>query len=239
MRIAVSSRYDMDWDGWLSAAARAGANLLVAGEYALDGSGGFESDAPAFDRIGASVAAHGVPLLLGYREDCTTGVYSSAQLIDGQGHSIANSRSAHPCESRSFSVTPEAEGVDDGNWLTVCQGVDGRLSALLGNDILFPEIARAVMLKGAGLLIALRRRPFEDRELLRAILRTRAYENALAVIGLFGDRVHAFAGDGSSLAPRPGENGLYLVDLPAISLAKPTRRPELYRQLAVVDRQDG
>ena len=233
MLVAVSSRYDIALERLLAAAATMGARLLVAGEFMLDGKDGYESDAPEFDRIGGLVATAGIPLLLGYRESCATGIYSAAQLLDGLGHSISNCRSAHPARSRK-DVAGNA-GVDDGNWLTVSRWSGSPFSALLGDDILHPEIARAVMLQGAEVILALRRDPLADEELERAILRTRAFENATHVIGLFGHRLSAFAGDGSPLSPCAAEDGVLIVDLPVISLAKPARRPELYGQLVVAD----
>ena len=200
-------------------------DLLVTGEMSLDEGGGIASDHPRIDALDGLVAEAGIGLLLGYRERCSTGTYSAAQLIDTSGCSIANYRCAHPAGT----------GLDLGNWLTVATIGRRCTGLLLGDDILLPEMARALVLKGATMLLALRASPFQDRAMRNALLRTRAVENGVPVLALIAGEATGHAADGRALPTAASTSCLAAIEVPGTLPPIVPRRPELYRQLLAVD----
>ncbi|MCB1970109.1 MAG: carbon-nitrogen hydrolase family protein [Geminicoccaceae bacterium] len=229
LRIALATRSGATLDALMVAAASKNVRLLVLPELWLDAEGGIESDEERIDGLAVAAQRHGLALLFGYRERCRTGVFSAAQIIDDRGYSLSNTRCAHPTPPPDTSA--DGPSLDAGNWMTVSHGLEMPMSILLGDDVLFPEVTRAVTLKGAALVLALRRSPLADPRLEEALLRVRAYENAITAIGLLDGRVYAFAPDAGRIAAQSGPCELVMIDVPSISLAKPPRRPELYQQL--------
>jgi predicted amidohydrolase len=125
-------------------AGQAGADLLMLPEAPADARPEL-SDGETARLLGEAARSGGIALLSGYVEQCITGVYSAALLVDRRGVSIANYRQAH--------VRPgDLERRERGHWLTIMPLEGMRLGLMIGYDLEFPEAARAVALAGCDLL---------------------------------------------------------------------------------------
>jgi 5-aminopentanamidase len=141
-------------DELLGRAARQSADLLVLPELALGGSAGARpaaSDSDLTVEIAARCGRHGVALALGYLESCSGRLHSSCLFVDRAGDAIANYRCTH-LGGMSAELSP-------GQWLTIVPFGGRRIGLMIGHDLLFPEVARALVLQGADLLLVLGGRP--------------------------------------------------------------------------------
>jgi predicted amidohydrolase len=224
----------------VGAAAAAGAELLVLPELALlgpPGAAGLEPLATASDgaparRLGALARASGIAIATGYLEACSGRLHSAALLVDGRGHALANYRRSH------LRAAEEAR-LARGAWLSVMPLGGRRLGLLIGYDLRFPEVARALVLAGADLLVVLGPWPVEPEAALGPLAAARAIENgvplALACWAAAGGAASRILGpDGAPLARAGTGPDLVLADLPAAlgaAAGLADRRPRLYQQL--------
>ena len=225
MRIAFCQDDHTNIETALEQAKQASAEVLVFGELWLNKPDGIESDHPLIGKIAQASGAAGIPMIFGYFERCKTGTYSAAQFVDAQGHSISNCRSTHP---RSGNLTAN-------NWMTLVEVEDESIGILLDQDHLLPEPARALALKGATTLLILSRDSGQNAELERAILTTRAVENGVFVLCMSGERVIGVSPAGALIEPSSSSETMTVLDIEAERPGMPSRRPELYQQLVIVD----
>lgn len=222
------------------AAAGEGAGLLVTPELGGIGPSPAErvearampSDGPLARRLAAIAREAGIALLAGYLEACSGRIYSAALLVDARGHALANYR-------RSHLRAEEAERLGRGAWLTVMPLDGRRLGLLIGHDLRFPEVARALVLAGADLLLVLGGWPAEPEAVVGSLAAARAIENevplALATWAAPAAAASRILGpDGGVLARTGAGRGLAVAALPAAATPAAglaDRRPRLYQQL--------
>lgn len=222
------------------AAAAAGAELLVLPELALLGPPGAAELAPlasASDgaptrRLAALARACGIAVVTGYLEACSGRLHSSALLVDARGHALANYR-------RSHVRAGEKGRLARGAWLSVMPLGGRRLGLLIGYDLHFPEVARALVLAGADLLVVLGPWPAEPEAVLGPLAAARAIENgvplALACWAAAGGAASRLLGpDGTPLARTGASTEPILAELPPAlgrEAGLADRRPGLYQEL--------
>jgi len=224
-------------EGAARAAAAAGACSLVAPEFALSGppgptEPGSPSDGPEARALAEIARSAGIAIAAGYLEACTGRLYSAALVVDRNGRALANYRRTHlrPAERERLSA---------GAWLSIVPLGERRCGLVVGYDLRFPEVARALVLAGADLLLCLGSRPGESEATLGPLAAARAIENGVPLV--LAAEAEAGTAPARILGPR-GEllafggagPGTIVADLP---LALPNaagltdRRPRLYRQL--------
>lgn len=226
MRLALSAAPPAALPLAAAAAAERDAALLILPEA--------PGDAPPepSDGKGAIEAAgharrHRIAILRGYVEQCVTGIYGSAMLIDRQGICIANYRQAHVRRGTDRRA---------GQWLSAMP-LDGvRLGLLVGYDIEFPEAARALALAGCSLIVVLGGTSDSDAELL---VPARARENR-CWIACSGAAPRLAGPDGQWRELAAAGNGLWVGELALQDTAARVRaelmadrQPRLYQELAL------
>lgn len=224
-----------------AAAAAAGAELLLLPEEGAlapplpeDPAAAAEpSDGRLARALAAIARAQRIALLAGYREACSGRVYSAALLIDASGVGIANYRRTH------LTAAERTAGLSGGAWLSVAPLGDRRLGILIGTDLRFPEVARALVLSGAEMLCVPGARPPQPQGPVEPLLAARAIENGVPLVhagwaaaGSPGALV--LAPDGTVRARAYEPDGLAVATLePAerVRAGLAERRPRLYVSL--------
>lgn len=236
-------------------AAASGAALLLTPEMFLTGYAiGAEAvarlaepaDGPAAGAIAAICRSHGIAILYGYPERGADGaVYNAVQMIGADGTRLANYRKTH-----LFGEVDRAQFRAGDAPSPVIEFGGLRVGFAICYDIEFPEVARALALAGAEVVLVptANMTPFES--VATRLVPARAEENTLFVA--YANYVGREAGftycglscvvapDGADLA-RAGveDETLLLADLDRARLdaarSRVTylrdRRPELYRPL--------
>jgi len=173
---------------WLDMAAeRAAANgdrLVVCPELSLTGPRGHarlgelaQPRGGEYDERVAEIAfLHDIAILFGYPEAVGRRLYNTVVLASASGEIIGRHRKNHipdPDGENAFAA---------GSGVTVHE-VDGwKLAVLVGQDVVFPELARQAALAGAELLIVPTATSQDDSFLLDILCRARAHENGAYVI---------------------------------------------------------
>lgn len=231
-------------------AARAfGAQLLVTPELSLTGYAiGDElqrlaepANGPMIQQVQALARDTGLCIVAGFPERDGFAVYNSAALVDARGVDVY--RKCHlfgPEERRQFTSSQRPPG------LVEVAGI--KCGLLICYDIEFPEMARALALAGAELIIVPTALPASPGQLRvsEVLVPTRALENHVfvAYAGLCGTECgQRYAGgsvivgpDGIDLARAGGDDTLLMtrIDLLARALSHgenpymKDRRPDLY-----------
>lgn len=238
--LGSDAAYEQALEAAAFAAAGEGAGLLVTPE--LGGIGPppadpveartMPSDGPLARRLAAIAREAGIALLAGYLEACSGRIYSAALLVDARGHALANYR-------RSHLRAEEAERLGRGAWLSVMPLGERRAGLLIGHDLRFPEVGRALVLAGADLLLVLGGWPGEPEALAGPLAAARAIENGVPLVlaawaGTEAAASRILAPDGGELARAGTGPGLVVAELPpAVDRARglAERRPRLYQQL--------
>ncbi|MCQ6267815.1 carbon-nitrogen hydrolase family protein [Fictibacillus sp. WQ 8-8] len=107
-----------------------------------------EQNGTIFRQFRKTASENNLYVAYGYVERGIAGeIYNSVQLIDPSGNALANYRKIHltPLEKEFFSSGSEAVAV---------QTDIGKIGLMICWDLAFPELARALALQGAELLIA-------------------------------------------------------------------------------------
>lgn len=221
----------------VQAAEAAGADLLVAPEFALTGppaagAAGIASDAAEARALGELARASGIAIAAGYIEACTGRLYSAALLVEADGRAVANYR-------RSHLRREEAERLARGAWLSLMPVGARRVGLMIGYDLHFPEVARALVLAGADLLLVLGSQPGEPEALIGPLAAARAIENGVPLVlatwcGAGAAAARILGPEGEILALAGAGPATIVAEAPqqrrrAAGLAD--RRPGLYHQL--------
>jgi len=222
-------------------AAAAGAGLLVLPQAFLTGPAEDDvtvaerallSDGPALLALAAIARRRRIAILCGYLEACSGRHHDAALFVDDRGCALANYRRTH------FHLGADPYVLARGQWLTVVPFGRRRLGLLIGADIEAPEPARALILAGADLLLALGSHGGGSAVIGDALLPARAFENGCALA-----YANACTGAGAPRSRILGPNGRLLAEagecLTVADAAPPVdgsrrteRRPQLYQKLA-------
>ncbi len=157
------------------------ADLAVAPELALGGYGPgveFAAEEAALADLSDLVTRHHVPLLLGARLFEGERPFNTALLLTPEGRlPVAAKVNLFPGldDKAGLSPGPPPRPFPLGNW---------RLGSLLCFDLRFPEIAKKLVLLGAEVLLVLAQWPASRLEHFHALLRARALENQVFVLGV-------------------------------------------------------
>lgn len=165
-------------------------------------------DGPSVAAVSRLAQEHGTDVLFGFPElDPATGtLYNSAVLADAKGGVVAY-RKIYPA---NFGPFEELEYFGRGQELRVVQSQAGRLGLMICYDSFFPEVAKALALRGAGVLAVISAAPATSKPFFDRILVARAIENTTFVLysNLVGTELNVvFAGGTQALGPRGDELG--------------------------------
>jgi predicted amidohydrolase len=174
----------------VAAAAAQGANFVVLPEMAA--TGGFDSeDLPTFaeslpgpitERLGVLAARYGMHLVAGLPEREGDHYFNSSVLLSPEGRLLGSYRKVHlfSSERRVFS---------SGDRPAIFDTAVGRVALTICYDLVFPEYIRALVLRGAALIVNSTNWITDDwqRErgwggpVVRSLAATRALENTVHV----------------------------------------------------------
>ncbi len=112
-------------------------------------------------------------------ETTPEGVYNTLHVIDADGTIAGSYRKVH-----LFSVTGEEKFFLGGRENVVCDTAAGRLGLMICYDLRFPELCRAVTLKGADIVVVPAQWPRVRISRWDILLQARAMENQVYVIGV-------------------------------------------------------
>ena len=191
---------------WVRQGAEAGAELVVLPE--LWGSGydlaraaqhADELGAGLFAEMAALARTHGVYLAGSLLERKGEGFFNTAALYDAQGVLRGHYRKTH-----LFRLMDEQQYLQAGDAMPVFDLPWGRTALAVCYDLRFPELFRRYALQGAMLVVVPAQWPARRAEHWRTLLRARAIENQMVVVGC--NRVGC---DGDDSAPFGGHSAVY------------------------------
>lgn len=154
---------------------------------------------PLVNMIGQRAAEFGVHVLVGMaaRADVETVLYNSAVLIGPDGNVVGDYRKVHlQAEERmifrpGFKIAPIVTEV-------------GVLGIMLGWDLVFPEVARSLVLDGAEAILVPAAWEQQHVAMWRNLLVSRAYENGVFIAAanrIGAEPSYTFAGQSAVLGP--------------------------------------
>jgi predicted amidohydrolase len=155
---------------------------------------------PAVNVLAQRAADFGVHVLFGMatKERVESILYDAAILIGPDGEVIGDYHKIHLRGEERLAFRP-------GYRPTVFETEFGPLGVMIGWDLAFPEMARALTMEGAELLCVSAAWEVERAEEWRTYVLARAYENACYVVGanrVGEDQTYSFAGDSLIVSPR-------------------------------------
>ncbi|WP_417722874.1 carbon-nitrogen hydrolase family protein [Salipiger sp.] len=165
-------------------AASAGAVILVLPELFISGyrlDGGLDSaaeplDGPSVTELRSIAAEHAIALIIGLPEREDDRLYNTAVAIDAQGRLAGSYRKIHlfgPDETRLFTPGTEPRVVELAGY---------RVGLAICYDIEFPEMARALVRAGAGMICVPTANMQPYVSVPTTLIRARALENGVPVI---------------------------------------------------------
>lgn len=199
-------------------AAGQGATLLLLPEAHLGGPQPSDGEGPA--ALAAIARGHRLAIVCGYLEAGPGGPFSSVLVLDHAGHAIGHTRRSH--------AAPDTDAVAGrGGWLSVVPLLGRRCGLVVGADLWAPEVARALVLSGADLLVSLQAAPLSGA--VAALATARAIESRVPLVLVTADGGLAVDPSGARLdrdappvaVPPAGD----------LERLRRWRRPELYRAL--------
>lgn len=238
-------------------AAAHGAGLVLFPEmsdtgYVMDA---ILRDASPWDRgplvlLAEAAARHRIVVVAGLSERTDVGVYNSVAVIDTDGRLRAKHRKTHLMR---LAPVLESSHLEAGNELVTFVVDDFRFGIVVCYEIRFPEIARALAVAGAEVLLVPAAFPAARRDHWRALTTARAIENQAYVVaanrvGIDDGMAHAGASRaldpwGEVLAEGPDEEETILwAPLERARLERvrsglrvfEDRRPDVYRAVGDV-----
>lgn len=184
---------------------------------------------------------HGITLVGSLPELDGDTVYNTSTVVDASGEIAGAYRKVH-----LFSLLGEHLYFGRGGSLLVCDTSAGRLGVMICYDLRFPELARRLALDGAEIICVSAQWPGPRIEHWSLLLRARALENQLFVVGcngsgvegelLYGGASAVVSPLGAVLAEAGGEDPVTLASLDFDEMVGFRRRipcltdrvPELY-----------
>lgn len=156
---------------------------------------------PAVNLMAQRAADSGVYIAFGMatKEKVESVLYNSAVLVGPEGELVGNYHKVHLRGEERMAFR-------EGFKLPVFDtGEIGKIGLMLGWDLAFPEVSRALALDGAELLVCMANWEKEYIDEWKAYVRARAYENAIyvAAANRVGDDVTmSFGGESMIVGPR-------------------------------------
>ncbi|NVM57439.1 MAG: carbon-nitrogen family hydrolase [Desulfobacterales bacterium] len=111
-------------------------------------------------------------------ENGADGVYNTAYVVDRDGSVAGVYRKVH-----LFSPTAEDRYFKPGRKAVVCQTSLGSIGLMICYDLRFPELCRSLALQGATMVAIMAQWPVERVVHWKVLLKARAIENQLFVLG--------------------------------------------------------
>jgi predicted amidohydrolase len=108
-------------------------------------------------------------------------IFNTSYVIDTTGEIAGKYRKVH-----LFSLYGEHLHFGKGEWAGVCSTTLGKIGVMICYDLRFPELARTMALQGAEIICVSAQWPVHRIEHWSLLLRARAVENQLYVIGCNG-----------------------------------------------------
>ena len=105
-------------------------------------------------------------------------IYNTLYLVDADGSIAGSYRKVH-----LFSITDEHRYFSPGDRNVVCDTVLGPVGLMICYDLRFPELCRALTLKGAGIVVVPAQWPDVRIDRWDILARARAIENQIYLIG--------------------------------------------------------
>lgn len=132
-----------------------------------------------FDTVQSAAARHGIHVICGLSEREGQNIFNSAAVFDPKGKLTAKYRKAH-----LFTPSPvnEDQCFTAGGSLEVVTIGDLKWGLMICYDLRFPELARALALKGAEVLALCTAWPFPRVGHLQTLVQARAIENQVYVV---------------------------------------------------------
>ncbi len=182
-------------------------NIIVFPELSVTGYEGGKRFAQMAQRVpgavtnilGQHAAEFGVYVVVGMavKERVETVLYNSLVLIGPDGNVAGEYRKIHLQAEERLVFRP-------GYKLLPIETEVGTVGLMAGWDVVFPEVARSLVLEGAEVLLLAAAWPMEEADMWRTLLVARAYENDvfLAAANRIGEEPsYTFAGQSAILSP--------------------------------------
>ncbi len=134
--------------------------------------------AQAIDALSAVARRHNMVVAGSFPEFAGENVYNTLYVIDGDGTVNDGYRKLH-----LFRLTDEHRYFSPGSKIVTADTAIGRIGLLICYDLRFPELARAIALAAARILIVPAQWPTPRAMHWQTLLRARAIENQVFVIG--------------------------------------------------------
>lgn len=170
---------------WIAEAARQGSNLVCFPEMWTTGfdwdwnSAHLDEQGAVVERVAALAKRYGIWVNGSMLVPNDAGrAANTSILFDGQGIRVAVYRKVH-----LFSYMHEDRHMAPGEALTVAQTPWGPVGLSVCYDIRFPEIYRSLALKGARVVLSPTAFPFPRLEHWKILVRARAIENQMFMVG--------------------------------------------------------
>jgi len=195
--------------------ADAEADLAMFGELYLSGYMARDAipklaepiEGPSVRAVQALAAEHGTHVLFGMPEKAAARtLYNTSVLVAPDGRTW----SYRKIYLANFGPFEEAVWFGPGRELVLADTKLGKIGLLICYDLFFPELAKALALRGADVIAAVSAAPHTSRRFFDAILPARAIENATYVLyaNLVGTELNqVFSGGSQAWGPRGEELG--------------------------------
>jgi predicted amidohydrolase len=132
----------------------------------------------SLEKAGAIARRYGMTIIGGWPEGDGGDIYNTAFAIDPTGEVTASYRKVH-----LFGPMKEDRFLARGRETAVFQAEEARIGMVLCYDLRFPEIVRRIALDGAHVLVVPSQWPESRVEHFWTLLRARAIENQMFVVG--------------------------------------------------------
>ncbi len=159
-------------------------------------------------KLAAVAEEHGAEIILGFpeRDEETDIIYDSSLFLSQRGR-IESYRKIYPA---NFGPFEELEYFGRGHELKIVESVAGKVGLMVCYDAFFPEVGKALALRGAEVLAIVSAGPHTSKPFFDLVLPARAVENTTFVLysNLVGTELNmVFAGGTQALGPRGDELG--------------------------------
>jgi len=131
------------------------------------------------EKLSGIAAQHQIMIAGSMPESSGNKIYNTLYLIDRDGSLAGSYRKVH-----LFSMTREPAFFAPGNQNAVCRTSLGKIGLMICYDLRFPELCRALALKGADMVIVSAQWPLIRIPHWKTLLQARAIENQIFIAGV-------------------------------------------------------